>query len=707
MDDSGYPGADDDIYRKFFEYSVVGLYRTTVAGEYDLVNDALVRIYGFDSAAELLLTYRDIGGQLYVDPTRRDDFARAIAEGDEVFDFDAEIFRRDRSRIWIREHARCARDEAGRILYYEGTVTDITAQKRAEEEVRLLAAAFNGVAEGVVITGADLRVRWLNPAFSRITGYDSEELIGQPLALPILSDESEGALGELWARAQADAHWQGEQRLRRKSGEPFLAWLSMTLVQEGTIGGRHFVLVCTDITQRKRIEEKLRFHANYDALTGLPNRVLLQSRLSQELERAQENQAGVAVYYLDLDRFKPVNDQLGHHAGDLLLTLAAKRMRNSLRLSDTVGRLGGDEFLVVAADIADHRAAAYVAEKLRYAFSEPFDILGNEIFCTASIGIAHYPEHGASVDALITNADTAMYHAKKGEPNQYRFYDERMRKDSFSGISLESDLRRAVLNEEFVLHYQPKLDIVSGAITSAEALIRWHHPVLGWIPPGEFIPLAEKIGLIRIIGQWTLRLACYQMQEWLQSGSGIRHVAVNLSPLQFNDDRLLEIVAEALAETGLPPGALELELTEGAIIADVERAITMMRELKKLGVRLAIDDFGTGYSSLAYLKRFPIDTLKIDRSFVSDLEDDRTDQAIVATVLELGRNLGLTVVAEGVETAGQMSYLRERRCNAAQGYLIARPMEGRGVSAMTRGGAAAAGSDGTAFSQGGGKPISE
>ena len=389
MDASGSIKSDDDIYRKFFEYSVVGLYRTTVAGEYDLVNDALVRIYGFASAAELVETYKDIGDQLYVDPTRRDDFARAIAEGDEVFDFDAEIFRRDGSRIWIREHARCVRDEAGSILYYEGTVTDITAQKRAEGEVRRLVAAFNGVAEGVVITGGDLRVRWLNPAFSTITGYEIEELIGQPLALPILSDESAGTVGEIWTRAQTDSRWQGEAHLRRKDGEPFQAWLSLAAVQDDGIEGRHFVLVCTDITQRKQIEDKLKFHANYDALTSLPNRVLLKARLEQALERARENRATVAVFYLDLDRFKPVNDQLGHHAGDLLLTLAAKRMRHSLRLSDTVGRLGGDEFLVITPDIAEPRAAAYVAEKLRYAFSEPFDILGNEVFCTASIGIAH------------------------------------------------------------------------------------------------------------------------------------------------------------------------------------------------------------------------------------------------------------------------------------------------------------------------------
>ena len=682
MDEQTHSRTDTAFYRNFFDCSVVGMYRTTAAGEYSLVNAALVRMYGFESAAALIDTYSDIGNQLYVDATRRTDFARAIAAADEVADFDAEIYRRDGSRIWIREHARCVRDAGGGISYYEGTVTDITAQKRAEERVRLLVAAFNSVAEGVIITDSELKVQWINPAFSRITGYEAAELVGQSLVLPILSDETETAFNEIWAHAQQQAHWQGELHLRRKNGEPFLAWLSLAVAEDSSLEGRHFVLVCTDITQRKQIEEKLKFHANYDALTSLPNRVLLKARLEQALERARQNRAAVAVYYIDLDRFKPVNDQLGHHAGDILLKLAAKRMCNSLRLSDTVGRLGGDEFLVIAPDIAEPRAAAYVAEKLRYAFSEPFDILGNEVFCTASIGIAHFPGHGTGVDALITNADTAMYHAKKGEPNQYCFYDEKMRKESFSGISLESDLRRAVLNEEFMLHYQPKLDIASGEITSVEALIRWNHPKLGWIPPGEFIPLAEEIGLIRTIGLWTLRLACFQMQEWLRAGSTVCHVAVNLSPLQFNDERLLELVAQVLTETGLPAGSLELELTEGAIITDVERAVAMMHGLKKLGVRIAIDDFGIGYSSLAYLKRFPIDTLKIDRSFVGDLEDDRTDQAIVATVLELGRNLGLTVVAEGVETSGQMAYLRDRNCNVAQGYLIARPMAGGDIGAV-------------------------
>ncbi len=668
-----------DIFKNFFENSVVGMYRTTVAGEYSLVNEALARIYGFNNVSELIETYRDIGSQLYVDPSRRSDFAQAIAECDEVLDFDAEIFKRDGSRIWIREHARCVRDADGRILYYEGTVTDITAQRRAESRVRLLVAAFSSVAEGVVITDEDLRVRWINPAFAGITGYDAGELLGQSLALPILSDESKGAIEQIWDKVRKGDGWQGELHLRRKNGEPFLAWLSMAAAREEGVQAAHFVLVCTDITQRKRIEDKLKFHANYDALTSLPNRVFLQTRLEQELERASENSGKVAVFYVDLDRFKPVNDQFGHHAGDILLKLVAKRMRNSLRTSDTVGRLGGDEFLIITPDLPERSAAIYVAEKLRYAFSDPFDILGNEVYCTASIGIACYPDHGISVDALITNADTAMYTAKKGEPNQYLLYDEKMRQQPGSGIDLEGDLRRALLNDEFILHYQPKLDIVSGVMTSAEALIRWKHPTRGWVSPGEFIPLAEKIGLIRTIGLWTLRMAGHQMREWQEAGSSIKYVAVNLSPLQFNDDRLLELVAQVLEETGLDAGALELELTEGAIITDVERAVAMMHGLKKLGVRLAIDDFGIGYSSLAYLKRFPIDTLKIDRSFVSDLEVDPTDQAIVSTVLELGRNLGLTVIAEGVETQAQLDYLTLKNCTGAQGYLIARPMAGEDV----------------------------
>ncbi|MEI8393695.1 MAG: EAL domain-containing protein [Rhodospirillaceae bacterium] len=672
----------DTFYRDFFNCSIVGMYRTTKDGQYGLVNSALVKMYGFESAKELSETYQDIGNQLYVDSSRRNAFAKAISEGGEVTDFDAEIYRRDGSRIWIREHARCVRGADGNILYYEGAVTDITAQKKAEQQVQLLVAAFKSVAEGVIITSHDLTVQWSNPAFSKITGYSSDEVINKTLILPIMADDTEEIIKDILNKLRHTTHWQGELYLKRKNGERFLALLSVAVAVADEIKDKHFVLVCTDITQRKIIEEKLKFHANYDALTTLPNRVLLHTKLDQELERARISKLKVAVYYIDLDRFKPVNDQLGHKAGDLLLKLVAKRMVNSLRLSDTVGRLGGDEFLAIAPDISEPEAAAYVAAKLCYAFSDPFDILGHKIYCTASIGIAYYPDHATGVDALIANADTAMYHAKKNSRNQYCIYNINMRKEGLAGINLESDLRRAVQSEEFVLHYQPKVDLVTGIITSAEALIRWNHSILGWVSPTEFIPLAEKIGLIQKIGLWTLRVACRQMKEWLKSGSTIHYVAVNLSPHQFNDDALLDLIAGVLAETGLDAGALELELTEGAIITDVEHAVAMMHGLKNLGVRLAIDDFGTGYSSLTYLKHFPIDTLKIDGSFVVDLEHDRTDQAIVSTILELGRNLGLTVIAEGVETKGQLDYLVRRNCNGAQGFLIARPMEGSAVSAL-------------------------
>jgi diguanylate cyclase (GGDEF)-like protein/PAS domain S-box-containing protein len=683
---------DGEWRRDFIACAPVGMYRTTVDGRYLWVNMALARMYGFTSPDDLIHSFWDIGSQLYVDPRRRLDFAREVLEADGVRDFDAEIYRHDGTKIWIRENARCVRNFQGHVGYYEGMVTDITGQKHAEERVRLLVTAFDNVAEGVVIIDHHMRIHWANQAMTTITGYPIQDLVGESLALPVLSDDTAGTLNDIWEHVQQCRAWQGEQTLRRKNGEPFLAWLSMAIAagDASRPDSLRFVIACTDITQRKRIEERLKFHAHHDSLTTLPNRALLRSRLDQEIQRAQETDSMIAVCYIDLDRFKPVNDRFGHHAGDQLLKLAAKRMRNSLRLSDTVGRLGGDEFLIIATDIAGRGAASYIADKIRYSYSDPFDIHGNEVFCTASIGIALYPGDGTTVDELIGNADLAMYHAKHHEPNRYCFFEDRMRTTNINAFDLDGDLRRALLRDEFILHYQPKQDLNTGIITSAEALIRWRHPTLGMVPPGDFIPLAETNGLIRSIGLWTLRLACYQMQEWITMGTTIGHVAVNLSPVQFNDDKLVQVVRQVLDETGLAADALELELTEGAIITDVERAVSIMTELKEIGVRMAIDDFGTGYSSLAYLKRFPIDTLKIDRSFVSDLETDVKDQAIVATILELGKNLGFSVVAEGVETTDQRDFLRERGCHIAQGYLIGRPMDGKALSALAGGWPAAA-----------------
>ncbi|CAK0742021.1 diguanylate cyclase [uncultured Gammaproteobacteria bacterium] len=666
-----------DLYRDFFENAVVGIYQTTINGHYLRANRALAQIYGYASPAELIEMLTDIAGQLYVDPVCREQFSRLMAEHGAVTDFEAEIFRRDRSTIWIRENARCVRGDDGTILHYEGTVTDITERKLAEENVRLLATAFNSVAEGILIFDRELVVRSANPASGVILGCQPAELIGQPLVLETAAEIPDDFLREARDQALADGHWQGERTLLRRTGEAFPSALSLTSAGHSQYGhAEYFVLVCTDISQRRRIEERIRYQANYDALTTLPNRWLLRSRLEQAIERARETGSRVAVCFLDLDRFKPINDSMGHRAGDELLRLAARRLRNCVRLMDTVGRLGGDEFLVVATDIAERSAATFVAEKIRYSFSEPFELQGKEIFCTASIGIATYPDDGDNVDTLIRNADQAMYHAKRGQRNHYCLFRHDMRQESDVSLDLESDMRRALQRKEYILHYQPKMELDSGRVTGVEALIRWRHPVMGMIPPGEFIPLAEETGVIAAIGQWTLQEACTSMRAWREAGLELGSVAVNLSPRQFNDAKIAEVVRQVLEETGLEPSCLELELTESAIMVDIERAVATLKSLKAVGVRLAIDDFGTGYSSLSYLKRFPIDTLKIDRSFVSDLEHGHKDQAIVHTIIELGKSLGFTVVAEGVESEAQLEFLRRHGCGVVQGYLVSRPLSG-------------------------------
>jgi diguanylate cyclase (GGDEF)-like protein len=436
----------------------------------------------------------------------------------------------------------------------------------------------------------------------------------------------------------------------------------------------HYVLTIADISQRKSQEHQIRYQASFDRLTDLPNRWLVCERLEEAIARAQRNHSKVAVAFLDLNRFKQVNDTLGHHAGDDLLKLVARRLRNCTRMTDTVGRLGGDEFLIVAPDAADRSAGARLVEKILYSMDEPFGVHNQELFCGASIGLAFYPDDGETADQLLRNADLAMYHAKRNPEHKFVFYDGGMRERSGFSLGLESDLRRASGGEEFELHYQPKIDLATDRVIGAEALIRWLHPVRGMVSPAEFIPLAEDTGLIWEIGAWTFMEACRQLALWTKQGIPIPSVSVNLSPRQFQDARLVGFVRSVVEASGIQPDRLELELTEGAMIGDIEKAVTILNGLKDIGVRLSIDDFGTGYSSLAYLKRFPIDTLKIDRSFVRDIVKSSTDPAIVGTIVNLAESLGFDTIAEGVETWEQAVILREQRCTCIQGYLISRPL---------------------------------
>jgi diguanylate cyclase (GGDEF)-like protein len=425
---------------------------------------------------------------------------------------------------------------------------------------------------------------------------------------------------------------------------------------------------------RRQAEERVHHLAHYDELTGLPNRSMFNQRLSHALIQARRNDKPLAILFIDLDRFKNINDTLGHEAGDLVLKEVAQRLLGCLREGDTVGRLGGDEFVVLIEELPEPMHVAAVAQKILAAVVKPFVVGAQEFNITASIGISTYPDDGEDMQGLLKNADISMYRAKEQGKNNYQFYSALMNIHTVERMALESGLRRALERNEFLLHYQPKVDIGSGRITGMEALLRWQRPGQELIPPAKFIALAEETGLIVPIGEWVLRTACARNQSWQEQGLPPLRMAVNLSARQFAHANLLQDVARVLHDTGLDPAALELEITESMVMHDPERAVTLLTMLKAMGIHLSIDDFGTGYSSLSYLKRFPIDSVKIDRSFIHDVPGDADDAAITRAIIAMAHSLRLKVIAEGVETEEQLSFLREHGCDEMQGYYFSEPL---------------------------------
>jgi len=667
-------------YRSIFENAQEGIYQTTPRGGYLKVNPALARIYGYDSPDALIDGLTDIASQLYIDPTARDRFTQLMETHGFVRDFEAEIRRRDGTIIWITENARCVRDQAGRVRYYEGTVEDITDRKRAEGEIRLLAKVFDSAAEGILLLDEGGLVRAVNPAYTQITGFAAADLMGRPPRLVADGLHESGFVDGILAEVADTGHWQGEIFCERQGapaeqgGPVFPADLTATAVRDPDGRLTHTVLTLEDISRRKRDEEYIRFHANYDTLTRLPNRRLVLDRLHRAIEHVRRTGGRGCLLCLDLDRFKQINDSFGHAAGDELLKLVAQRRRHCVRTSDTVGRLSGDEFVLLLPEVGPGRAGVYTAEKVLYSLSEPFTLMGSEQFCIPSIGITYFPDQGMEVEVLLRNADVAMYHAKRGGERRYHVFEPWMTERSLDMLTLETDLRLAAARGELELHYQPKVKASGLALIGAEALVRWRHPTLGLVSPAQFIPLAEETGLIIGIGRWVLQKACRQLMAWRAKGLDLPSVSVNVSARQFAEPGFVETVARVLDDSGLPPDSLDLEITETVMSGDVERAVRTLQELKDMGVTLSMDDFGTGYSSLNYLKAFPIDTLKIDQTFVRGVMDSDKDSAIVSTVIALAANLGFETVAEGVETAEQAAFLAGRGCDVLQGYHIGRPM---------------------------------
>jgi diguanylate cyclase (GGDEF)-like protein/PAS domain S-box-containing protein len=565
-------------------------------------------------------------------------------------------------------------DRAGHRVGAFGLVTDITDRMAHEAYVRQAVAVFENTAEGVTLTDTKGRILSINPAFTRITGYTEADVVGQTPAVMQSGRHEPSFYQDMWSELDKNGHWQGEIWNRRKNGEIYPEWLTISAVRSPEGQVQSYIGVFSDISHIKRSEEELQRLANYDPLTGLANRLLLAAQLEHALDRASRHHEQLAVMELDLDGFKNVNDTLGHPAGDKLLQVIADRIKETLRGEDIVARLGGDEFAVVLESLDDVGDVELVAQKVIDAIAPPIDLDGQLARVTCSIGIAMFPGDGSDATTLMKAADTALYVSKREGRNTYRYYSSAMAESVRRRHEVEQGLRRAIECDELELWYQPQVNIGSGRIVGAEALVRWRHPEKGIVPPGEFLPVAADTGLILPLGEWVLRNACRQAKAWKDAGLGIDHVSVNVDGQQIVRSDFVAIVERLLEETGLPPTMLELEITESFLLENAENGMGTVMRFAEMGVDIAIDDFGTGYSSLSYLKYLRADCLKIDKSFVDDLPADAISAAIIRAIISLGRGLGFTLVAEGVETAAQLAYLRSVGCDLVQGYLLSRPV---------------------------------
>jgi len=664
-------------YRALFESSSDAILVLTAKGFIDY-NPAALAMFQLPSKEALTaLTPEAISAEFQADGKRSADAIKermsfAAPHTAQRFEW---LFKRQNGEVFPGEMVM-GTVQLGNETVIQATIHDITLRKQNEQSLRLAAAVFESSREGIIITAPNTgHILRVNTAFTAITGYQPEEVVGQNPSILASGKQGTEFYQKLWNTLLSSGQWQGEIWNRRKNGELYPEWLSISSIRGPTGKIEYFVAIFNDITERKRAEDKIIHQAYHDALTNLPNRVLFKDRLEQSLAFAlRQKHKKVAVLFIDLDRFKLVNDSLGHDAGDQLLRQFAQRLRENVRQSDTVARLGGDEFTILLPD-ADHvDEAMAVADKMLAALKHPFDIGGQEIFVTASIGISMFPDDGADAKTMMKNADAAMYRVKEQGRSGFQVYTDAFNLHSLRRLELENQLRKALEKNQLVLHYQPQFDLAQGNIRGVEALIRWQHPDLGMISPAEFIPLAEETGLIVPIGAWVLETACKQAYAWKQAGFPDLVMSVNLSVRQFFREDIVSLVTDAIQNYCLGAHVLELEITESVAMEDVAYTIKTLESLSSAGLCMAIDDFGTGYSSLSQLKKMPVEILKIDQSFVQDLTSNQDDAAIVNAVITMAHRLGLKVIAEGVESQAQLDHLKEQQCDFAQGYLFSRPL---------------------------------
>jgi diguanylate cyclase (GGDEF)-like protein/PAS domain S-box-containing protein len=584
---------------------------------------------------------------------------------------------------WFLSRAVPIRDSRGKVSRWFGTNTDISDSKVLEEalfvEKERAQVTLKCIGDAVICTDISGNITFLNIVAEKMTGWSCQEAAGRPLAEVFRIIDGATRLPapdplEMAIAQNRTVALTANCVLLRRDGSEFPIEDSAAPIHNragGVIGG---VIVFHDVSAARAMALQMMYSAQHDFVTNLPNRLLLNDRTTQSISLARRNNRSVAVLFLDLDHFKYINDSLGHAVGDQLLQCVSKRLQTSVRGSDTVSRQGGDEFVILLSEITHPEHAATIAQKILLSLNVPYSIEGHDLHIDGSIGISIYPADGEDAETLIKNADTAMYHAKERGRNNFQFFTSEMNLKSVRRQSTESNLRRAIERDEFLLHYQPKVNLVTGEITGVEALIRWQQPDRGLVPPAQFVPIAEDCGLILPIGRWVLREACRQAREWQAADLPFKSISVNVSAAEFRDKGFVQGVATVLAETGLDAHHLDLELTEGVLMADAESTGATLQALKAMGVHLAVDDFGTGYSSLSYLRQFPIDVLKIDQSFVRQITADPDDSTIVSAIIDMGKNLKQRVIAEGIETQEQLAFLQSRHCAEGQGYLFSRPL---------------------------------
>ena len=667
------------MFRSMFEHAVEGMFMTTPDGAYLRVNPALAEIYGYESTGQLIDSVKDIGRMLYVDPARRDQFRTILAEKGRVTDFESEIFRKDGSTIWISENARAVYGPDGGLAYYEGSVMDVTERKLAQEGLRRSESMFRSLAEtaGAVIYILDQgRILYLNPAGEALLGVSREQVQGQPALDWVHPEDRELATGRT-ALMNDQPRASRTETIRLLAAGGAVHWVEDTVTFIDYAGRPALMGVAIDVSARKQAEARLAHQAFHDPLTDLPNRALFMERLDRSLVNCRRNPAvSFAVLFMDLDRFKLVNDSLGHQAGDQLLREIGRRLSVCLRACDTVARFGGDEFVVLLSDLSRPREANVVIERLRRSLAEPFLIQGHRVYTTTSMGVVFGSDRYQDCGEVIRDSDIAMYRAKTLGRDRFEVFDAHMHQQAKDLLQMENDLRRALERHEFRLRYQPIVSLADQRLVSMEALVCWEHPARGFLEADEFLPLAEETGLVVPIGAWVMRTACRQLAQWRQRFSGLDDltVCVNLSARQLLQPDLVEQVRDCLNAAGLEPSCLRMEIAESALLRNPDVAGAALRRLKELGVQAAVDDFGTGYSSLGYLHGLPVDSLKVDRSFVGDLGNGSGRGAVVRSVLALARSMGLEVVADGVENTVQAAELTTLQCAYAQGQLYSDPL---------------------------------